>query len=71
MFTEMAKYTLKEHTQVVWKCLIDSVNKLLVNHDSDNLTETNLSLLLLLINVWEEWKAGELILHPLQLYKVG
>lgn len=76
MFHEMAKYAVKENTQVVWDCLINSVNRIYPSDGRDehesghDLICDRLSLLVQLTDVWTKWKAGELILHPVQLYEV-
>lgn len=70
MFTEMAKYTKREHCEVVWKCLLDSVDARRREGDSEDVRSEKLKFLVQLLEIWTEWKQGALTSDAAQLQKV-
>ena len=70
MFTEMAKYTKREHCEVVWKCLLNAVDALRREGDTEDVRSEKLKFLVQLLGIWTEWKQGALISDAAQLQKV-
>ena len=70
MFTEMAKYTKRDHSEVVWNCLQNAVDALRGDGDTDDVKCEKLKFLVQLLEIWTEWKQGALIFDATQLQKV-
>ena len=70
MFTEMAKYTKREHCEVVWKCLLNAVDALRREGDTEDVRSEKLKFLVQLLEIWTAWKQGALIFDAAQLQKV-
>lgn len=70
MFSEMAKYTKKEHTPVIWNCLVTAIDNLLRKTNFNNVESEKLNYLAQLTEIWIEWKQGALIVDTAQLQKV-
>ncbi len=71
MFTEMAKYTKKEHSQVVWDCLFNAIDNLLGGNVIDDAGPEKLKYLLQLTEIWTEWKQGALVFDAEKLQNVS
>ena len=61
MFTEMAKYTKMEHSQVIWSCLFNAIDNLLKVNHKDGVGSEKLKYLIELTEIWTEWKQGALL----------
>ena len=71
MFNEMAKYTKKEHSQVIWNCLYQAIDSLLKEKNVDGgFVSDKLTFLAQLTGIWTDWKQGSLIFNAAQLQKV-
>ncbi|XP_072046442.1 small subunit processome component 20 homolog [Amphiura filiformis] len=73
----MAKYTSKEHTQVVWKslqnCMLNLYQSLTTGEYEPELSSeyfAQLSRALRLVRQWVEWSNGGLVAEPTELAKV-
>ena len=71
MFTEMAKFSKKEHSQVIWNCLVKAIDISLKESNSDNLACEKTTFLVKLTQTWMEWKQGALIHDAVQIQKVN
>lgn len=77
MLERMARYTVKEHCQVVEKSLVQELQRLWnIWNDKQNSGEqeslkSQIGFLLRLTNVWVSWKSGCLVSDPVQLFNVS
>ena len=78
MFERMAKYTAKEHCQVVEKSLIQELQRLWTawngkqySGEQEESLKRQIGFLLRLTNVWISWKSGSLVSDPAQLFNVS
>ena len=74
----MARYTVKEHCQVVEKSLVQELERLwsIWNNkqysvDQEKYLKRQIAYLLRLTNVWVSWKSGSLISEPLKIFNVS
>ena len=78
MLERMARYTVKEHCQVVEKSLVQELQRLWkIWNDKQNSGEqeeylkSQIGFVLRLTNVWVSWKSGCLVSDPVQLFNVS
>ena len=71
MFTEMAKYTKMEHSQVIWDCLFNAIDNLLKENYTDDVGSEKLKYLIQLTEIWTEWKQGALLYDADKLQNVS
>jgi hypothetical protein len=71
MFTEMAKYAKKEHSQVIWDCLFNAIHSLLKENNAGDVESEKLKLLVQLTEIWTEWKQGNLVYDAGKLQNVS
>jgi hypothetical protein len=71
MFSEMAKYAKKEHSQVIWNCLFNAIDTLLRQSNMDGVLSEKLKYLVQLTDVWTDWKQGAFLFDAAQLQKVS
>lgn len=77
MLERMARYTVKEHCQVVEKSLVLELQRLWnvwnnkqYSGEQEESLKSQIGFLLRLTNVWVSWKSGSLISDPVQLFNV-
>lgn len=70
MFEETAKFTKREHCQVIWNCLYKAINDRLLDNDVNVVNSEILRYLVELMNIWVEWNHGKLINDATKLQKV-
>lgn len=78
MLERMARYTVKEHCQVVEKSLVLELQRLWnvwndkqYSGEQEESLKSQIGFLLRLTNVWVSWKSGSLISDPVQLFNVS
>jgi len=77
MIERMARYTVKEHCQVVEKSLVQELQRLWsvwnekqYGSEQEESLKSQIGFLLRLTNVWVSWKSGSLVSDPVQLFNV-
>ena len=78
MLERVARYTAKEHCQVVEKSLVQELERLWsiwnekqYGGDQEESLKSQIAFLLRLTNVWVSWKSGSLICDPVKINKVS
>lgn len=78
MIERMARYTVKEHCQVVEKSLVQELQRLWsvwkekqYGSEQEESLKSQIGFLLRLTNVWVSWKSGSLVSDPVQLFNVS
>ena len=78
MLERVARYTVKEHCQVVEKSLVQELQRLwsvwsdkLYRGEQEESLKSQIGFLLRLTNVWVSWKSGSLISDPVLLFNVS
>lgn len=78
MLERMARYTVKEHCQVVEKSLVQELQRLWsvwndkqYSGDQEESLKSQIGFLLRMTNVWVSWKSGSLVSDPVQLFNVS
>ena len=78
MLERVARYTVKEHCQVVEMSLVQELQKLWsvwkdkqFSADHEESLKSQTAYLLRLTNVWVSWKSGSLISDPVKIFNVS
>ena len=78
MLERIARYTAKEHCQVVEKSLVQELQRLWsvwsdkqYSGEQEDSLKSQIGFLLRLTNVWVSWKSGSLVSDPVQLFNVS
>ena len=78
MLERMARFTVKEHCQVVEKSLVQELERLWsvwndkhYSGEQEESLKSQIGFLLRLTNVWVSWKSGSLVSDPVQLFNVS